>query len=89
MEHQAGKCHHMQAGNRFGQACIVAGQVSEPAGPGTAALDDPPPGQHHEAPLSLGQPRVCLQTYSYSRIVAIVTIAMILSSFSERIAIRR
>jgi hypothetical protein len=55
MRHQDGKGHEVQAGERFGQAFVVASQAAEACHPGKAAFDHPAARQQNEASLGRRQ----------------------------------
>ena len=55
MQQETDEGQEMQRRQGRGQALVVARQAAEARGPGEAALDDPAPGQEHEAALGLGQ----------------------------------
>ena len=49
------KARKCKPATTFRQAFVVSGQAAEARGPGKGALDDPAPGQQHEAALGLRQ----------------------------------
>ncbi len=54
-EHEHGKDHEVQSGQRFWQTFIVSRQSAEAIGPAETAFHHPPSGQQDEAFLGFGQ----------------------------------
>ena len=50
-EREVGEGDEVQAGEGLGQSLIVAGEAAEAGEPAEGALNDPSPGQEHEAAL--------------------------------------
>ena len=55
-EHEAGEGDEVEAGQRLGQALVVADEPAAAGRPGEGTLDHPPARQQDEAPLRLGRP---------------------------------
>src|SRR4051812_41616111 len=54
-EHEVGEGDEVEAGQRLGQALVVAGEPATTGHPGEGTLDDPPAGQQDEPPLRRGR----------------------------------